>query len=482
MGRSTRPPARARRRFLAASSAVLVLSVASVAIAAGLLGSPSAQAQEAQEAQKAQGAEEMSGAGAVAAPASLPPELVERAREILRRVPLVDGHNDTPWQLRQRADNHLARIDLAASTAELDPPMHTDIPRLRQGGVGAQFWSVYIPVSMAGDGATATVLQQIDVVHRLAERYPETFEVAYGPEDIRRIFADGKIASLIGIEGGHAIEGSLAVLRQLYGVGARYMTLTHSADTEWADSSTDAPQYDGLSPFGREVVREMNRLGMLVDLSHVSAEAMHAALDATEAPVIFSHSSARALTGHPRNVPDDVLRRLPENGGLVMVTFVEPFVSEATREWFAEHDAAKARLESLHPGEPEAVEQGVEMWEEENPRPRATLAQVADHIDHVHEVAGIDHIGIGSDFDGISQGPIGLEDVSTYPLLLAELLRRGYSEDDVAKIAGLNLLRVFDQVEEVAAKLRAERPASDALIGELDGEPKGEPAHEGGSH
>lgn len=471
MRRSHHPSAPARRRTAATILAVLVvLAVAPVA----LLSAPAPAL--------AQGAVGAGSDDRASAPEMPSPELVERAREILRRVPLVDGHNDTPWQYRQRVDNHLDRIDLAASTADLEPPMHTDIPRLRQGGLGAQFWSVYIPVSMAGDGAAATVLEQIDVVHRMAERYPETFEVAYGPGDIRRIFEEGRIASLVGIEGGHAIESSLAVLRQLYRAGARYMTLTHSADTAWADSSTDAPQYGGLSRFGREVVREMNRLGMLVDLSHVSAEAMHAALDTSEAPVIFSHSSARALTGHPRNVPDDVLRRLPDNGGVVMVTFVEPFVSEETREWFAEHEAVEARLESLHPGEPEAVEQGVEMWEAENPRPRATLSQVADHIDHVREMAGVDHIGIGSDFDGISQGPVGLEDVSTYPLLLAELLRRGYTEDDVAKIAGSNLLRVFDEAERVAARLRTERPASDALIEELDGESRGNPAHEGSSH
>jgi membrane dipeptidase len=258
------------------------------------------------------------------------------------------------------------------------------------------------------------------------------------------------------------------------------MTITHSANTPWADSATDSPEHSGLTPFGREVVREMNRLGMLVDLSHVSADAMHETLDVTEAPVIFSHSSARALTGHPRNVPDDVLERMPDNGGVVMVTFVEPFVSEESRVWFAERDAMEARLESLHPGEPEAVEQAMDRWTEENPRPRATLAQVADHVDHVRDVAGIDHVGIGSDFDGIGQGPVGLEDVSRFPALFAELLRRGYSEEDLAKLAGVNLLRAFDRVEEVAARLRVERPASDALIGELDRvEEETGPAHEG---
>ena len=411
----------------------------------------------------------------------LPDELVDRARQVLRRVPLVDGHNDLPWQLRRRVDNHLERIDLTESTADLDPPLHTDIPRLREGGVGAQFWSVFIPTTEAGPGAAATVIEQIDVVHRMAERYPDTFEVAYGADDVRRIFAEGKIASLIGIEGGHSIESSLAVLRQLHRAGARYMTLTHGENTAWADSATDTPEHGGLTEFGREVVREMNRLGMLVDLSHVSGETMHDALDTTDAPVIFSHSSARALTAHPRNVPDDVLERLRDDGGVVMVTFVQPFVSEELRQWYAAREAEEARLASLHPGEPETVEEGVERWEETHARPRTTLSQVADHIDHVRDVAGIDHVGIGSDFDGIPSGPEGLEDVSDFPLLFAELLRRGYSEEELEKIAGLNLLRVFDRAEEVAAELRAARPASDALIGELDGDRDGTAGDDRGS-
>jgi membrane dipeptidase len=335
--------------------------------------------------------------------------------------------------------------------------------------VGAQFWSVYVPVSMAGPGAPAAVLEQIDVVYRMARRYPETFEMAYGADDVRRIFAAGRIASLVGVEGGHSIHDSLALLRQLYRAGARYMTLTHSANTRWADSSTDAPEHGGLSPFGAEVVREMNRLGMLVDLSHVSAEAMHDALEASEAPVIFSHSSARAVTGHPRNVPDDVLRRLPENGGVVMVTFVQPFVSDESWRHWAERDAEEARLEALHPGDPKGAEVALERWNEEHPAPRATYLDVADHVDHVREVAGIDHVGIGSDFDGIGQGPVGLEGVSDYPVLFAELLRRGWSEADLKKLAGENLLRAFDRVEEVAERLQEERPPSEASIEELDG-------------
>jgi membrane dipeptidase len=409
-------------------------------------------------------------AEAEAVPAPPPPELVDRARRLLAEAPLIDGHNDAPWQYRERTGNRLAELDLAGSTAGLEPPMHTDIPRLREGGMGAQFWSVYVPASMAGPGAPVAVLEQIDVVHRLAERYPETFEMAYGPGDVRRIFAAGRIASLVGVEGGHAIHDSLAVLRQLYNAGARYMTLTHSANTAWADSATDEPKHGGLTRFGEEVVAEMNRLGMLVDLSHVSAEAMHDALDASAAPIVFSHSSARALDAHPRNVPDDVLRRLPENGGVVMVTFVEVFVSEEARRHWAERAAEEARLESLNPGDPEAAKAALEAWEMEHPMPRATYLQVADHVDHVREVAGIDHVGIGSDFDGIPRAPLGLEDVSDFPVLLAELLRRGYTDDEVKQVAGGNLLRVFDRVEEVAERLRKERPASEATIEELDGE------------
>ncbi len=417
-------------------------------------------------------------AGTAPREAAPPAELVAHARELLRTTPLIDGHNDTPWEVRKRTGNHLAKLDLGASTAGLDPPMHTDIERLRKGGVGAQFWSVYVPSTLPEPEAVQQVLEQIDVVHRMAERWPETFEVAYGPGDVRRIFAAGKIASLIGVEGGHSIHDSLGVLRQLYRAGARYMTLTHFQNTAWADSATDKPVHHGLTPFGREVVREMNRLGMLVDLSHVSADVMRQALETSEAPVIFSHSSARALDDHPRNVPDDVLRRLSENGGLVMVTFVESFVSEDVRRYYADRAAVKARLEDLHPGDPEAVASGLEAWDAGHPAVRATLAQVADHIDHVREVAGIDHVGIGSDFDGISRGPVGLEDVSTYPALLAELLRRGYSDDDVRKVAGGNLLRAFDRVEAVGERLRAERPASEATLEELDGPAAPAPAPE----
>ncbi len=330
---------------------------------------------------------------------------MERARRILREVPLIDGHNDLPWEYRQRVKNQLAKIDLRSDTSKLEKPLHTDIPRLRRGGLGAQFWSVYIPVSIQGPGAVQTVMEQIDDVHRFAELYPDTFEVARTADDIVRIHKAGRIASLAGMEGGHSINNSLAALRQLYEAGARYMTITHSTNTDWADSATDAPKHGGLTRFGEEVVREMNRLGMLVDLSHVSPDAMKDALAVAAAPAIFSHSSARALTDHPRNVPDDVLRLTPKNGGVVMVTFVPSFVSEGVRAWGAEDDAVEAKLKTLHPGDPERVKRELEDWRKAHPAPRATLQQVADHIEHVRKVAGIDHVGIGSDFDGITSVP-----------------------------------------------------------------------------
>lgn len=411
------------------------------------------------------------GAAAAAPLAAQPaadPELLARARRILERVPLIDGHNDLPWQYRERAKNHLRQIDLAADLSKLSDPLHTDLARLRAGGVGAQFWSVYVPSSLAEPVAAVQTLEQIDVVHRLIAAYPSRLELALTAADIRRIHRAGKTASLIGVEGGHSIASSLAVLRQFYALGARYMTLTHGDTIPWADSATDAPEHGGLTPFGEEVIREMNRLGMLVDLSHVTADAMSDVLDVTAAPVIFSHSSARALNDHPRNVPDSILARLPKNGGVVMVNFVPPFISPANLAWGAERDAVEARLKALHEGDPGRVSAGVSEWREKNPPPRATIADVADHIDHIRKVAGIDHIGIGSDYDGISSTPEGLGDVSRFPYLFAELLRRGYSDDDVAKIAGLNVLRAMEAAEKVAAQLSSTRPPSDALIEELD--------------
>jgi membrane dipeptidase len=409
------------------------------------------------------------GTAGAAEEAKVDPALVERARRILKEVPLIDGHNDLPWELRQRVANHLDKLDLTQDTSHFEKPMHTDIPRLKQGGVGGQFWSVYIPVELAGPQAVGTVMEQIDVVHRLAERYPDAFEIATTADDVERIHKAGKVASLIGMEGGHSIDNSLGVLRQLYAAGARYMTITHSKNNDWADSGTDAPKHNGLTPFGEEVVREMNRLGMLVDLSHVSPDTMKDAMAVSEAPVIFSHSSTRALDAHPRNVPDEILRKLPEDGGVVMVTFVPGFVSEEVRGWNAMKDAEEARLKTLHPDSPDTVKTELDAWVKAHAGPRATLAQVADHIEHVRQIAGIDHVGIGSDFDGIQSTPLGLDGVEDFPALFAELLRRGWSDDDCKKLAGRNVLRVMREVEKVSARLRKERPASDAKIEELDG-------------
>ena len=395
-----------------------------------------------------------------------------QARQILKEVPLIDGHNDAPWQYRSRVNNHLDAIDFAGDTGRLDPPMHTDLPRLRAGGVGGQFWSVYVPVDLKGADAVQATLEQIDLVHRLVARYPDDLELALTADDIVRIHGQGRVASLIGVEGGHSINNSLAVLRQLCRAGARYMTITHWNNIDWADAGTAPPEHDGLTAFGQEVIREMNRLGMLVDLSHVSPATVHDALDVTEAPVIFSHSCARALCDYPRNVSDEILKRVKKNDGVVMVNFVPSFVSEeASRHW-ATREAESARLKAVFPHDTEAVKTGLAAWREQNPAPEVPLAVVADHIDHIRKVAGIDHVGIGSDFDGISATPVGLEDVSTYPALLAELLRRGYSDEDVKKVAGLNLLRVMRQAEKAAAKLQRKTAPSDALIEELDKELK----------
>ena len=420
----------------------------------------------------------LAGSASAAEPAHKAPDpaLVERARKLLDEVPLIDGHNDLAWEYRKRVQNHLDKIDLKSDTSKLDPPMHTDIARLRRGGVGGQFWSVYVPVEILGADAVQATLEQIDDVHRLAERYPETFEIARTADDVVRIHKAGRVASLIGMEGGHSIHNSLAALRQLYEAGARYMTITHTKNTDWADSATDAPQHGGLTRFGEEVIREMNRLGMLVDLSHVAPETMKKAIAVSAAPVIFSHSSSRALVDHARNVPDDVLRLLPQNGGIVMVTFVPSFVSEEVRAWNAENDAEAARLKALYPGDPERVKRELDDWQKKRPAPRATLEQVADHVEHVRRIAGLDHVGIGSDFDGITSVPLGLEGVSEYPALFAELLRRGWTDEEIKKLAGLNALRVLRQAEQVSQRLKKERPASDALIEELDGAKETKPA------
>jgi membrane dipeptidase len=386
--------------------------------------------------------------------------LLERARALHRQVPLIDGHNDYPWAVRENVARDIDRLDIARP----QPSIHTDIARLKTGGVGGQFWSVYTPSDYAGQTAVTATLEQIDIVHQMLRRYPETFELALTAADVERIFKRGRIASLIGMEGGHSIDNSLAALRMFHQLGARYMTLTHSKNTAWADAATDTPQHGGLTAFGEAVVREMNWLGMLVDLSHVSPDTMADAIRVSDAPVIFSHSSARAINDVPRNVPDTVLQMLPKNGGVVMVTFVPGFLSPKVTAWNALQTAEAARLQQQFPADEAARKTGMDTWTKANPAPRATIADTADHIDHIRKVAGIDHIGLGGDFDGITSVPEGLEDVSKYPALTAELLRRGYSDDDVKKILGLNILRVMRGAEAVSAKLRKQRGPSALLF------------------
>jgi membrane dipeptidase len=373
-----------------------------------------------------------------------------RARDMLARFPLIDGHNDLPWALRERARQDGGGVRQVVF--DLDAPagdLHTDLPRLAAGGVGAQFWSVYVPASLTPDAAVAAVLEQIDVARRMIACYPGSFGLALTADDVERVFASGRVASLLGAEGGHAIAGSLGVLRMMYALGVRYMTLTHNANVGWADSATDEPQAGGLTGFGRDVVREMQRIGMLVDLSHVSVSTMHHALDVAQAPVIFSHSSAKTLCDSPRNVPDDVLARLAGNGGVCMVTFVPGFVSQECASWTAglKAEAARRGLDPRHLDQLFSIKAE---WEQSHPRPGSTLAQVADHIEHVREVAGVEHVGLGGDFDGTDEVTAGLEDVSTYPALFAELLRRGWTEPDCAALAGGNLLRAMHTAEAYA--------------------------------
>jgi membrane dipeptidase len=391
-------------------------------------------------------------------------------RALLRQSPLVDGHNDLPEALRRRVDLRISEIDLGQPVPEL----MTDIPRLRAGGVGGQFWSVWVPASLPEGEATRRAFEQLDIVQRLVAAYPETFELAASADDIERIFRAGRIAALIGLEGGSMIGSSLAILRQFHALGVRYMTLTHWLTTRWADAATDPAQHGGLTRFGVEVVREMNRLGMLVDLSHVSPATMSAALDAAEAPVLFSHSGARSVTDHPRNVPDQILGRVATNGGVVMAVFLSIFVSS---EAAADDRAGDAVIEAARAEQPAASEaELVELrrsWRADHPAPIATIEQVADHVDRLREVAGVDHVGIGSDFDGGASLPRGLEDVSHFPDLLAILRRRGYSDQELRAIAGGNLLRVLRDAEGVARRLRSERGPSERTIEELDGPANG---------
>ena len=386
------------------------------------------------------------------------PKVQARIDRILKKTPLIDGHNDIAEQLQESHGFSVA--NLASGTDKWpENPLMTDMARLHAGRVGGQFWSVYIEGTYTGDEAIRRTIDQIDIVDRMIAAYPNDLERALTADDVVRIHKQGKVASMIGIEGGRQIGGDLAALRQFYRLGARYMTLTHNQTTEWADSATDEPKYDGLSPFGLKVVGEMNRLGMLVDLSHVSPATMRDALEASRAPVIFSHSSASGLNDHPRNVPDEILRLLPANGGVVMVNIVPVFLSREVWEWGAAQSAEEARLKSMHRASKSAVEAGMKAWESTHPRPATDVTNVADHIEHVVKVAGHDHVGLGGDFDGIPFTPTGLEGVESYPLIFAELIKRGWNDGDLAKLAGGNVLNALRRAEAVAASMK-DVPAS----------------------
>jgi membrane dipeptidase len=388
---------------------------------------------------------------------------LERAKRLLREAPLIDGHNDLPWEIRT---NKAAPKDVDAYDLRTRTKGHTDLARLREGGVGAQFWSIYVPGEVGDSGYAKIQLEQFDIARRIIAKYPDQLMWAETAADIERARKEGKIASLLGMEGGHVIENSLGALRAYYALGARYMTLTHNVTLDWADAGSALPKHQGLSPFGREVVKEMNRLGMLVDISHVSPAVMSQVLDISQAPVIFSHSSARAIVDHPRNVPDSILARMAKNGGVVMVTFVPGFVAPAFMEW--ERKARNWRPVNAEGDTTEARRQRRE-WLGQNPMPKASLKDVADHIDHVRKVAGVDNVGIGSDFDGIDATPVGLEDVSTFPALFAELIRRGWSDADLKKLARGNILRALTQAEQVAKRLQAAERPSVRTIQQLDG-------------
>lgn len=410
--------------------------------------------------------------------AQAPDPNLARAERLLAQQPVIDGHNDWAEQLRQYGEGWWA-IDLKAGTDKLPqkpadaPIMMTDIARLRAGHVGGQFWSVYVAASVTGPAAVEATLQQIDIIRGIVARYPETFELASTAADVRRIQKAGRIASMMGVEGGSQIDNSLAVLRQYHALGARYMTLTHVLNNDWADSSNEAPKHNGLTAFGKAVIHEMNRLGMLIDLSHVAPVTMRAALAATRAPVIYSHSSARAISDHPRNVPDDILQLVAANGGVVMVNYAPAYVSDARRRWDAERAGVKASLNAppysgLFIGQPDKADAALAAWEKVHPKPPVRLTEVADHLDHMAKLAGHDHIGLGADLDGIDDTPVGLNDVSTYPALVAELLRRGWSDADLKKLTGGNILRVMEAAERVAASTRGEVPTT-RTIKDLDG-------------
>ena len=389
------------------------------------------------------------------------PEQVAAAA--LKTAPVWDGHNDVPEQLRIRYKNMIGGFDFTDTRATADPAsampaMQTDVARLRQGRIGAQFWSVYVSAGLTDQQAVQAVMEQIDVTRRLIARYPQDLQFAQTSAEVAQAMKAGKVASLLGMEGGYAIANSPGVLRQFYALGVRYMTLAHYKTTIWADSATDAPQHDGLTDFGKQIVREMQRIGMLVDLSHVSTATMNDAIDVAGAPVMFSHSGAQGIDGHPRNVPDAVLARVKANGGIDMPVTLPAYVSEAVRGWKAVRAGEVARQASLHPDAPNVANAALAEWDKANPAPPATIAQVADHIDHIVKVAGIDHVGLGGDFDGMDAVTQGMEDVSTYPALFTELARRGYTQADLQKIASGNMMRVLRAAESYAAAHRADPP------------------------
>lgn len=385
------------------------------------------------------------------------PKVQARIDRILKRTPLIDGHNDLPGELRE---NYAFKVEgLASGADKLEQPLMTDMARLRAGRVGGQFWSVYISGTITGDEAIRTTIEQIDIARRLIAAYPRDLELASTADDVVRIHRAGRVASLLGIEGGRQVGGSMAALRQFYNLGVRYMTLTHNQTTEWADSATDEPKHGGVSPFGAEVIAEMNRLGMLLDLSHVSAESATDAIGMSRAPVIFSHSNAFTRNPHPRNVPDEVLRLLPANGGVVMVNFYPVFLSAQAREWAVRRSMEETRLKAYNPFSVKAVEDGLKRWEAANPRPPTPVSTVADHIEHIARVAGHDHVGIGGDLDGVPYTAVGLESVAGYPLLFAELIGRGWSDANLAKLAGGNILRAMRRAETVAVSMQDQPPS-----------------------
>lgn len=380
-------------------------------------------------------------------------KVTDEALKVHNQTFVFDGHNDLPWQIRQKASLSFERLDIS----EPHPELHTDIERLRKGNVGAQFWSVYVPANTARSGTSLTMtLEQIELVHAMCKKYPDVFELALTYDDIVRIQKEGKIASLIGVEGGHSIEDSIQNLRRLYELGARYMTLTHSDTLAWADSATDDPQSDGLSPFGEEIVREMNRLGMLVDLSHVSPATMKDALATTKAPIIYSHSSARAIADHPRNVPDDVLKLVKENRGVVMINFFSGFIEPDSAKRSLRMFDVRREINEKYEDEGER-RNAYARWQKENPLRPGSVHDVVDHIEHVIKVAGVDYVGIGSDYDGVGMLPKQLEDVSTYPVITQELLNRGYSAEDVDKIMSGNIMRVYQEAEKVSKELQSKQ-------------------------